>query len=144
MMAAGRRLAIEARQGLCLPGDSDCHGDALPNGLRSAQREFQPGENYKEASEARERQNRRPQGYDAARPGTSRLEVDTNHADRLRVHNPPASGRTSKGRLIVSVSRHMVAVIDGVIHDTHDRVEAERAASTDTGNKESVRTRGRW
>lgn len=24
------------------------------------------------------------------------------------------------GRLIVSVSRHMVAVIDGVIHDTHD------------------------
>lgn len=25
-----------------------------------------------------------------------------------------------KGRLLVSVSRHMVAVIDGVIHDTHD------------------------
>lgn len=25
-----------------------------------------------------------------------------------------------KGRLIVSVSRHSVAVIDGVIHDTHD------------------------
>src|ERR1700722_18813608 len=25
-----------------------------------------------------------------------------------------------KGRLIVSVSRHVVAVIDGVIHDTHD------------------------
>jgi hypothetical protein len=25
-----------------------------------------------------------------------------------------------KGRLIVNVSRHMVAVIDGVIHDTHD------------------------
>ncbi len=25
-----------------------------------------------------------------------------------------------KGRLIVSVSRHMTAVIDGVIHDTHD------------------------
>ena len=24
------------------------------------------------------------------------------------------------GRLIVSVSRHVVAVIDGVIHDTHD------------------------
>lgn len=24
------------------------------------------------------------------------------------------------GRLVVSVSRHMVAVIDGVIHDTHD------------------------
>jgi hypothetical protein len=25
-----------------------------------------------------------------------------------------------KGRLLVSVSRHLVAVIDGVIHDTHD------------------------
>lgn len=25
-----------------------------------------------------------------------------------------------KGRLIVSVSRHIVAMIDGVIHDTHD------------------------
>lgn len=25
-----------------------------------------------------------------------------------------------KGRLIVSVSKHVVAVIDGVIHDTHD------------------------
>jgi hypothetical protein len=25
-----------------------------------------------------------------------------------------------KGRLIISVSRHMTAVIDGVIHDTHD------------------------
>lgn len=25
-----------------------------------------------------------------------------------------------KGRLIVSVSKHLVAVIDGVIHDTHD------------------------
>ena len=24
------------------------------------------------------------------------------------------------GRLIVAVSRHLVAVIDGVIHDTHD------------------------
>ncbi len=25
-----------------------------------------------------------------------------------------------KGRLVVSVSKHMVAVIDGVIHDTND------------------------
>jgi hypothetical protein len=25
-----------------------------------------------------------------------------------------------KGRLIVSVSRHLIAVIDGVFHDTHD------------------------
>jgi hypothetical protein len=35
-----------------------------------------------------------------------------------RVHL--AVGELPKGRLIVSVSRHSVAVIDGVIHDTHD------------------------
>lgn len=29
-------------------------------------------------------------------------------------------GELPPGRLVVSVSRHLVAVIDGVIHDTHD------------------------
>jgi hypothetical protein len=29
-------------------------------------------------------------------------------------------GELPTGRLVVSVSRHLVAVIDGVIHDTHD------------------------
>lgn len=29
-------------------------------------------------------------------------------------------GELPMGRLVVSVSKHMVAVIDGVIHDTHD------------------------
>lgn len=29
-------------------------------------------------------------------------------------------GELPEGRLIVSVSRHLVAVIDGVVHDTHD------------------------
>jgi hypothetical protein len=29
-------------------------------------------------------------------------------------------GELPRGRLIVSVSKHIVAVIDGVIHDTHD------------------------
>lgn len=29
-------------------------------------------------------------------------------------------GELPKGRLVVSVSKHMVAVIEGVIHDTHD------------------------
>lgn len=29
-------------------------------------------------------------------------------------------GELPMGRLIVSVSRHLVAVVDGVIHDTHD------------------------
>lgn len=30
------------------------------------------------------------------------------------------SDELPSGRLIVSVSRHMVAVVDGVVHDTHD------------------------
>lgn len=30
------------------------------------------------------------------------------------------TGELPSGRLIVSVSKHLVAVIDGVIHDTHD------------------------
>jgi hypothetical protein len=30
------------------------------------------------------------------------------------------SGELPMGRLVVAASRHMVAVIDGVIHDTHD------------------------
>lgn len=29
-------------------------------------------------------------------------------------------GELPKGRLIVNVSKHLTAVIDGVIHDTHD------------------------
>jgi hypothetical protein len=35
-----------------------------------------------------------------------------------RVHLAP--GELPPGRLVVSVSKHMTAVIDGVIHDTHD------------------------
>lgn len=35
-----------------------------------------------------------------------------------RVHLRP--GELPPGRLIVSVSRHLVAVVDGVVHDTHD------------------------
>jgi hypothetical protein len=35
-----------------------------------------------------------------------------------RVHLRPEE--LPRGRLIVSVSRHLVAVIDGVVHDTHD------------------------
>lgn len=31
-----------------------------------------------------------------------------------------ADGELPPGRLIVAVSRHYTAVIDGVVHDTHD------------------------
>jgi hypothetical protein len=38
--------------------------------------------------------------------------------DGCKVHLRP--GELPSGRLIVSVSKHLVAVIDGVIHDTYD------------------------
>jgi len=37
------------------------------------------------------------------------------------------------GRLIVKVSRHLVAVIDSAIHDTYDCSRDGRDASTATG-----------
>ena len=36
-----------------------------------------------------------------------------------------ADGELPNGRLIVSVSKHLTAVIDGVIHDTHDPQRGE-------------------
>jgi len=30
------------------------------------------------------------------------------------------AGELPKGRLIVAVSKHLVAVVDGVVHDNHD------------------------
>lgn len=33
---------------------------------------------------------------------------------------PPTDGELPSGRLVVSVSKHYTAVIDGVIHDTYD------------------------
>ncbi len=45
---------------------------------------------------------------------TPTMGVGTGCKVHLRPEELPA------GRLVVAVSRHMVAVIDGVIHDTHD------------------------
>lgn len=45
---------------------------------------------------------------------TPTMRIGTGCTTHLRANELPS------GRLIVSVSRHMVAVIDGVIHDTHD------------------------
>lgn len=42
------------------------------------------------------------------------MQIGSGCKVHLRAEELPA------GRLIVSVSRHLVAVIDGVIHDTHD------------------------
>jgi hypothetical protein len=45
---------------------------------------------------------------------TPTMKIGTGCRVHLKADELPA------GRLIVSVSRHLVAVIDGVIHDTHD------------------------
>ena len=78
-----------------------------------------------------ERTGRRKKGKSSARKGvymqtinrylerlgwrwTPTMQIGSGCTVHLRADELPA------GRLIVSVSRHMVAVIDGVIHDTHD------------------------
>ena len=49
------------------------------------------------------------------------LAVDANNGNRERLYRTsPESGDFRGGRLIVAVSKHMVAVVDGVIHDTSD------------------------
>lgn len=45
---------------------------------------------------------------------TPTMQIGSGCTVHLRANELPT------GRLIVSVSRHLVAVIDGVIHDTHD------------------------
>ena len=45
---------------------------------------------------------------------TPTMQIGSGCTVHLRADELPA------GRLVVSVSRHVVAVIDGVIHDTHD------------------------
>lgn len=46
-----------------------------------------------------------------------------------------------KGRLVVSVSRHLTAVIDGVIHDTHDPRRDVHCVEPDHGGELK---RGQW
>ncbi len=45
---------------------------------------------------------------------TPTMQIGSGCTVHLRAHELPA------GRLVVSVSKHLTAVIDGVIHDTHD------------------------
>jgi hypothetical protein len=57
---------------------------------------------------------------------TSTMSIGSGCKVRLRDDELP------KGRLLVSVSKHVVAVIDGVIHDTYDPCRT-RVASMATG-----------
>ena len=78
-----------------------------------------------------ERRGKRKRGISHARTGVYNTTI-RRYMDRLgwrwvptmfigsgcRVHL--TDGELPMGRLIVSVSKHMTAVIDGVIHDVHD------------------------
>ena len=78
-----------------------------------------------------ERQGKRKRGRSSARTGVYKrtirrylkalgwrwvatMQIGQGCTTHLEASELPA------GRLIVAVSRHMVAVVDGVIHDTHD------------------------
>ena len=80
---------------------------------------------------ARERMSKRKRGTSNARTGvhkstikwvmeslgwkwTPTMQIGSGCTVHLRANELPS------GRLVVSVSKHLTAVIDGVIHDTHD------------------------
>lgn len=46
-----------------------------------------------------------------------------------------ADGELPAGRLVVSVSKHLTAVIDGVIHDTHDPQREMHCIESDRGQE---------
>ena len=83
------------------------------------------------AASAGERRGSRKRGVSNARTGVYKTTIRRYLASLgwswtptmgigtgCRVHL--TDGELPGGRLIVSVSKHLVAVIDGVIHDTHD------------------------
>ena len=50
----------------------------------------------------------------------ARMAMDLDHVDWFRMPGPPAASELPRGPLIVKVSRHLTAVIDGVLYDTHN------------------------
>lgn len=92
----------------------------------------------------RERTGSRKQGRSSARNGVHKPTI-RKYLESLgwtwtptmgigtgcRVHL--ADGELPMGRLIVAVSRHLVAVIDGVVHDTHDPQREVRAIRLEPG-----------
>lgn len=58
---------------------------------------------------------------------TDLRDIATSHMAFVLGHKFTGGGELPLGRLIVRVSKHMCAVIDGVIHDTHN--PSERGAT---------------
>jgi hypothetical protein len=78
------------------------------------------GAQGREEARQKQRQNRRLQDIHQANHEGSGLGVDSDDADRLKLHRTSTRQRLPSGRLVVSASKHLTAVIDEVIHNTHD------------------------
>lgn len=107
------------------PGDCVCRSIAIATG-----KPYQ--EIYDELNAEAKRERPRKRGSrSSARNGVSKATI-RRYLDRIGWRWTPTmqigsgckvhlhDGELPGGRLIVSVSKHITAVIDGVIHDTHD------------------------
>ncbi len=101
----------------------DCHRDraSLPGDLRPHQRLRQARAQGEAEARAEQRAYRGPQGHHSPRDRgelgwvfVPTMGIGTGCRVHLRADELP------RGRLIVNFSRHMSAVIDGVVHDIHD------------------------
>lgn len=107
-------------------GDCACRAAAIATG-----RPYQEVYDALNVFAARERRGKRKRGVSSSRGGvysqtmrkymasigwtwTPTMQIGSGCKVHLR------DGELPHGRLVVLVSRHYVAVIDGVIHDTHD------------------------
>lgn len=107
-------------------GDCVCRSIAIVTG-----KPYQEVYDELNALAASERTGRRKRGKSSARTGVYKATI-RKYLTSLGYRWTPTmqigqgcavhlvSGELPRGRLIVSVSRHITAVIDGVIHDTHD------------------------
>lgn len=109
------------------PGDCVCRSITI-----ASERPYQEVYDALNTASLRERPSKsRKRGRSSSRTGVSRATLRF-YLENLGWKFTPTmgigtgckvhlrDGELPMGRLIVSVSKHMVAVIDGVIHDTHD------------------------
>jgi hypothetical protein len=107
-------------------GDCVCRAIAIATGMP-----YQQVYDLLNARGAGERTSKRKRGVSSARTGvykptTKKLLTDMGWVWTPTMHIGSGctvhlrSDELPSGRLIVSVSRHLCAVIDGVIHDTYD------------------------
>jgi len=113
-------------------GDCVTRAIAIATGLP-----YQQVYNGINAASQSERRGKHKRGISNARTGVYKQTI-RRYLESLGWHWTPTmqigsgctvhlvEGELPTGRLIVSVSKHMVAVIDGVVHDTNDQEELLR------------------